>query len=62
MSLFLLDFPSISKIHYTLEKEQGDGHGQVLRFYGVWDDGLDRRNLVILYFLADDTIQVESQI
>ena len=38
-----------------------ENDGKVLRFYGVWEDGLDRRNLVLLYFLADDTIQIAEK-
>ena len=35
-----------------------ENDGKVLRFHGIWEDGLDRRKLVVLYFLADDTIQI----
>ena len=38
-----------------------ENDGKVLRFYGIWEDGLDRRNLVLLYFLADDTIQIAEK-
>jgi hypothetical protein len=34
---------------------------QVLRFYGIWEDGLGRRSLVLMYFLADDTIQINEK-
>ena len=38
-----------------------ENDGKVLRFYGIWEDGLDKRNLVLLYFLADDTIQIAEK-
>ena len=35
--------------------------GQVLRFQGLWNDGLDKRQLILMYFLADDTIQINEK-
>ena len=37
-----------------------DNDRQVLRFYCQWNDGKDKRKLVLLYYLADDTIQVRK--
>lgn len=37
-----------------------ENDGKVLRFYGLWNDGLDKRKLIILYFLSDDTIQINE--
>ena len=33
----------------------------MLRFQGVWEDGLDKRQLVLLFFLSDNTIQINEK-
>ena len=33
----------------------------MLRFHGLWNDGLDKRQLILMYFLADDTIQINEK-
>ena len=38
-----------------------ENDGQVLRFSGLWNDGLDKRKLSLMYFLADDTIQINEK-
>uniref|UniRef100_A0A673C7B2 EF-hand domain (C-terminal) containing 2 n=1 Tax=Sphaeramia orbicularis TaxID=375764 RepID=A0A673C7B2_9TELE len=46
--------------HYTL-KQFLDHDGKVLRFYCFWDDRCqfgDQRELILLYYLADDTIEI----
>ena len=37
-----------------------ENDGKVLRFFGEWPDGLDKRRLVLLYYLSDDTIQLNE--
>ena len=38
-----------------------ENDGRVLRFQGLWNDGLDKRKLILMYFLADDTIQINEK-
>ena len=38
-----------------------ENDGKVLRFHGYWHDGLDRRKLVLMFFLSDDTLQINEQ-
>ena len=37
-----------------------ENDGKVLRFNGIWNDGLDKRQLVLMFFLADGTIQINE--
>ena len=38
-----------------------ENDGKVLRFQGVWNDGLDKRKLILMYYLSDETIQINEK-